>query len=119
MADDHPDLVTYQFDLSSSFQNLSNIYQATNRLSAAEAASRRAVSIRQKLADDYPNVADYQNEAAASHGTLASVYYNLGRLADSEAEYRRAVWIGENLTERHPEQVEDPLHAGRDLLQPR
>ena len=49
----------------------------------AEAAYRRALEIRAKLAADHPKVPGYRNDVASCHTNLSVILRRLGRLAEA------------------------------------
>jgi tetratricopeptide (TPR) repeat protein len=76
-----------------------------NRLgqrSEAEAAHRRALALREKLAVDFPAVPSYRGDLAGSYSHLGVLLHDLGRRTEAETAYRHALAIEEKLAADFP-----------------
>jgi CHAT domain-containing protein/tetratricopeptide (TPR) repeat protein len=84
--------------VSTSLNNLAELYRVLGRYSDAEPLVIRALAIREKaLGLDHPDVGQPLN-------TLANLYYTQARYAEAEPLYQRALSIGEKaLGPEHPE----------------
>jgi len=77
------------------------------RFTAAEAAHRAALAIRERLAAEHRYVAQYRQDLACSHNDVATLYCAHGRLAEAEAAFLAAREIHEALV---AEQADVPEH---------
>ena len=75
---------------------------ATGRFAEAEAESRRAQALRQKIVDENSAVTEFQNRLAGSHNALGVLLGQTGRPALAEAEYRAALAIQQKLADENP-----------------
>jgi serine/threonine-protein kinase len=69
---------------------------------AAEAAYRQALALRERLAADFPTEPRYRRDLAYSHNELGSVLADLGKRAEAEAAYRQALALQERLAADFP-----------------
>jgi tetratricopeptide (TPR) repeat protein len=74
----------------------------TGKRSEAEAESRKALAIRQKLADEHPAVTEFRDHLAGSHYYLGWVFHQTGKATEAEAEYRKALAIRQKLADDDP-----------------
>ena len=69
----------YEEDLANSYNNLANLYFATQRFQESEAMYKLALAIRERLAKANPQI--YEPDLAVSYNNLGNLYK---RLSDSK-----------------------------------
>jgi serine/threonine-protein kinase len=80
--------------LAGSLETLSNYHKRAGQPALAEAASLRALNIREALVREQPGTASYQSSLADLHNHLGILYYDLNNSVKSEAHYRQAIAMG-------------------------
>jgi serine/threonine-protein kinase len=105
LARDHPMATTYLADLAATHHNLGNVYHEMGQWGRAEAASRKALAIREQLDRDRPSPQAAVNRASTYH-SLGNVYSATGRKGEAEAAYRKALAIQGPLAHDHPAAAE-------------
>ncbi len=85
---------------ASTFNNLGNLYQKTQRHAEAEESYREALALYRKLAAANP--AAYEPDLAATLNNLGILYRNTQRHAEAEEAYREALALYRKLAAANP-----------------
>ena len=86
--------------------------------SAALAAFRQAITLRERLATDFPEQPTHRNELAKGLFNVGNIHRDLGRNAEAEREYLHCLGVFERLIEEFAEVTEyreDVVVARQDL----
>ena len=94
----------YESDLAMSYNNLANLYSATQRFSEGEEMHKSVLAIRERLAKANPQA--YESDLAMSYNNLANLYRETQRFAESEEKYKSALAIRERLAKANPQAYE-------------
>jgi tetratricopeptide (TPR) repeat protein len=78
------------------------LLRAQGKPAEAEAAARRALTIRERLVADFPAVPEYRRDLADTYGGLGSLLRDVGKQAEAEAAYRQALTVRERLAADYP-----------------
>ena len=109
---EHPEM--YEPDLAVSYNNLANLYGATQRFHESEAMYKSALAIYERLAKANPQT--YEPDLAVSYNNLANLYSDTQRLHESEAMYKSALAIRERLAKENPQIYELDLATSYNNL---
>ena len=102
LAQEHPHVPKYQFDLASSHHNLGALLREIGKREQAQAACERAIEIRERLTHDYPSEPVYQNALARSYANLGAMLSETRQLAAALSANERAKVIFEELVRKNP-----------------
>ena len=109
---DHPE--TYEPYLADSYNNLANLYGATQRFHESEAMYKSALAIYERLAKANPQA--YEQELANSYNNLAVLYKDTQRFQESEEMCKSALAIHERLAKANPQAYEPDLATSYNNL---
>jgi serine/threonine-protein kinase len=102
LADDHPDITEYRFQLASVHGNLGQLMQQAGRLEAAETEYNNMMAISRELAAAYPAVTSFLRHVAKGHELLGWLHTQTGETSQREAEYRTAMTLWQKLADDNP-----------------
>ena len=105
LCHDHPEM--YEPDLARSYNNLANLFGATQRFHESEAMYKSALAIYERLAKANPQA--YEPALARSYNNLAVLYRDTLRYQESEAMHESALAIYERLAKANPQTYEPDL----------
>ena len=97
----------YESDLAMSYNNLANLYSATQRFSEGEEMHKSVLAIRERLAKANPQA--YESDLAGSYNNLAMLYSDTQRFSESEEMYKSALKIYSHLYESNPQIYKNKL----------
>jgi tetratricopeptide (TPR) repeat protein len=112
LVKDYPARPDYWFDLSGSYNTLSNALKRTDGPERAREACREAVQIRTGLVNEYPRP-DFKSALADSHSNLGLLLTAMRDWDGAEAQLNRALQIRRELAERFPKRPEHQGNVGR------
>jgi serine/threonine protein kinase len=90
LAAEYPKEPAYRLGLARCFNNLGNVYLATNRPGAAEQAFLDALALGDALVRQAPENPAYLADLAKHHSGLGILYASTGRLAAAEPSFEQA-----------------------------
>ncbi len=96
----------YLASAANTYDNLGTMLNGLRRLDESEAAHKKSLEIRERLAKEHPESEAYRLQLLQSHTNLASLYASTGREAEAEPHLRAAAGIGEALVAAHPDDPE-------------
>jgi serine/threonine-protein kinase len=102
LADDHPDIAEYRFQLASVHGNLGQLMQQAGQLEAAEAEYKKTMAIARELAAAYPAVTSFRRLVALGYELLGWLHSQTGERSQKEAECRAAMALWQKLADDNP-----------------
>jgi tetratricopeptide (TPR) repeat protein len=112
-AQQKPDDIGLQRDLSSSFDRLGNIDQAQKRMDHALSNYRQSLEIRRRFADQGNTDVSWQDCLAFSYEHIGDVYYAQASLSKALDAYRQAGTIRQSLFDLDRENPSNKGHLAR------
>ena len=102
LADDHPEVLEYRYNLARACGNLGMLLSRAGKQAEAEVEYRKTGETFRKLADEYPAVTDFRRSLASLHNSRGVLLMEAGKSAEAEAEYRAALALQQELVDDHP-----------------
>lgn len=102
LVKEHPDVVSYRWNLAVHLSGLMSFEWATGRIVDAEGPARRALELAEGIAARVPARVDYRALVAHRRFELADVLSNLKRKADAAPVYDRTLAEYESLVRECP-----------------
>src|SRR5207302_1890863 len=84
--------------MSSTYNNLGDLYRTTGRPQQAEAALHEALALQEQLVREVPDVSTYRSNLARYANSAGILYATTGRLDQAETAFRKARDLWEQLT---------------------
>ena len=100
-----PPSLTSDTSLRSHFKHGTLLLQ-TGKSSEAEAETRKAIAIQQKLSDDNPSVTEFRSMLAFNQLNLGILLSQTDKPLEAETEYRKVIVIQQKLVEENPRVTE-------------
>jgi serine/threonine protein kinase len=103
---DHPDVPSYQLELSACQNNLAITLVGQSKMADAEKLYLQAVARQEYLAAKYPNEPEYRQYLATNLDSFANLLATLKRNDEAEKTFHRSIQLLDGVVKEAPAQLE-------------